>query len=155
MRQLFSTWQNTLVTVVIAAVLLKAGWAFVDWAVLKAVWSGPSQACRAAEGACWAYIHEKHRFILFGTYPFELHWRPALATLILIGLWVFSGFRRSWKPSLALVWMNRPLPERSSTMPLCWRPSACTRHGMRRFDRSSTRATQPPPSHLRVTRGAT
>jgi general L-amino acid transport system permease protein len=105
MKQLFSSWQNTLVTVVIALLLFKAVPAFVDWAFLKAVWSGPAQACRAAEGACWAYINEKHRFILFGTYPFDLHWRPAAATAILLGLWAISAFRRFWRPSLALVWL--------------------------------------------------
>ncbi len=105
MKSLFSSWQNALTTVVIAFILFKGLSAFVDWAFLKAVWSGPSQACRAAEGACWAYINEKHRFILFGTYPFELHWRPAVATVILLGLWLFSAMRRFWRPWLALVWM--------------------------------------------------
>ncbi|MGH2396422.1 MAG: amino acid ABC transporter permease, partial [bacterium] len=62
-------------------------------------------ACRAGEGACWGFIAEKHRFILFGTYPYELHWRPAIATVLLIGLWIFSAFRRFWKSWLALVWL--------------------------------------------------
>jgi general L-amino acid transport system permease protein len=105
MKQLFSSWQNTLVTVVLGLLLAKAAYAFVDWAFLTAVWSGPATACRATEGACWAYINEKHRFILFGTYPFELHWRPAMATLILLSLWVFSSVRAFWRPSLALVWL--------------------------------------------------
>ena len=43
------------------------------------------------EGACWGFIAEKHRFILFGTYPYEQHWRPALASVLLIGLWVLLG----------------------------------------------------------------
>ena len=29
-------------------------------------------------GACWALINEKFRFIMFGTYPYAEHWRPAL-----------------------------------------------------------------------------
>ena len=37
-------------------------------------------------GACWAVIPEKYRFILFGTYPFDQQWRPALASLIFIAL---------------------------------------------------------------------
>jgi general L-amino acid transport system permease protein len=107
MKQLFSSWQNTLITIVIALLALKIVPAFVDWAFLKAVWDGPAAACRAVEGkgACWAFINEKHRFILFGTYPFDLHWRPALATAILLALWGFSALRRFWKPWLALVWI--------------------------------------------------
>ena len=49
----------------------------IDWAFLDAVWRPDAKACRATEGACWGFIAEKHRFILFGTYPYEQHWRPA------------------------------------------------------------------------------
>ena len=39
-------------------------------AAVDAVWRAPDpRACREAHGACWAFIGEKHRFILFGTYP--------------------------------------------------------------------------------------
>ena len=58
-----------------------------------------------AGGACWGFIAEKHRFILFGTYPFEQHWRPAASTLLLISLWGFSLVRIFWRWWLALVWV--------------------------------------------------
>jgi general L-amino acid transport system permease protein len=57
-------------------------------------------------GACWAVITEKHRFILFGTYPFDEHWRPALACLLFIGLYVVSAMRRFWRKELALIWVG-------------------------------------------------
>ncbi len=101
----FSSWANGLLTVVIVLITAKVLLSFVDWAFLKAVWSGPAAACRAAEGACWAYINEKHRFILFGTYPYDLHWRPAIATFILLALWIFSSVRAFWRPWLAPVWI--------------------------------------------------
>ncbi|HEX2197614.1 MAG TPA: amino acid ABC transporter permease [Burkholderiales bacterium] len=101
---LFSGWASTLATIVILALLFKATHAFLDWAFLDAVWRPDSKACRAAEGACWGFIAEKHRFILFGTYPYDEHWRPAAATLILLGLWVFSMLRRFWRLGLVLVW---------------------------------------------------
>jgi general L-amino acid transport system permease protein len=69
------------------------------------VWRPDPKACRAAKGACWGLISEKHRFILFGTYPYEQHWRPGVASLILIGLWVFSAIRRFWRWWLSLVWV--------------------------------------------------
>ena len=77
----------------------------IDWAFLDAVWRPDAKACRETEGACWGFIAEKHRFILFGTYPYEQHWRPALASVILIGLWVFSAIRLFWKWWLLLVWL--------------------------------------------------
>jgi general L-amino acid transport system permease protein len=69
------------------------------------VWSAPDpRACREARGACWAFVGEKHRFILFGTYPYEQHWRPALATVVLLFLWIFSAFSRNWRWWLGAVW---------------------------------------------------
>jgi general L-amino acid transport system permease protein len=99
----FFTW-NSLLTVLIAVVLLKLVVAFVDWAFIDAVWRPDSKACRAATGACWGFIADKHRFILFGTYPFEEHWRPAVSTLLLIALWVLSAWRANWKPRLIAMW---------------------------------------------------
>ena len=38
-------------------------------------------ACKAAgTGACWGFVAEKWRLIVFGRYPYEQQWRPALAT---------------------------------------------------------------------------
>jgi general L-amino acid transport system permease protein len=104
-ENLFSGWVSTLFTVLVLLLLFKALPPFIDWAFLDAVWKPDSKACRAGEGACWGFIAEKHRFILFGTYPFDLHWRPAIATVLLIGLWVFSAIRRFWRGWLVLVWL--------------------------------------------------
>ena len=94
---LFSSVPNALLTFLIAAVLWKAVPALIDWTFLDAVWRPDPRACRAAEGACWGFINEKHRFILFGTYPYEEHWRPALATVILVALWIASAWPRLWR----------------------------------------------------------
>ena len=102
---LFSGWASTLVTLVLAAMLLKLLPVFVDWAFLDAVWRPDAKACRAGEGACWGFIADKHRFILFGTYPFDQHWRPAAATLLLVALWGLSLVRNFWRRWLVLVWL--------------------------------------------------
>jgi general L-amino acid transport system permease protein len=104
-ENLFRSWPETIATLLILWILWKSIPPFIDWAFLDAIWKPDSKTCRAGEGACWGFVVEKYRFILFGTYPYELHWRPALATLILIGLWVFSALRRFWRPWLALVWL--------------------------------------------------
>jgi general L-amino acid transport system permease protein len=102
---LFSSWPSALATIAILWLLWRYVPPFVDWALLKAVWhTADPKTCREAQGACWAFVGEKHRFILFGTYPFEQHWRPALASAILVGMWVFSAFRVFWRWWLALVW---------------------------------------------------
>jgi general L-amino acid transport system permease protein len=86
--------------VLIAAALVP----FAHWALIDAVWRPDAAACRAAHGACWGFIVEKHRFILFGTYPYDEHWRPAIATVVLLALWIVSAMRAFWRPWLALVW---------------------------------------------------
>lgn len=104
-ENLFGGWASSVFTVLLLLLLWKALPPFIDWAFLDAIWRPDSKACRAGEGACWGFIAEKHRFILFGTYPYDLHWRPAIATVLLIGLWVFSAIRIFWKWWLALVWV--------------------------------------------------
>jgi general L-amino acid transport system permease protein len=101
----FASWPQAVVTLLILWLIWKTLPPFIDWAFLDAVWRPDSKACRAGEGACWGFIGEKHRFILFGTYPYEQHWRPAAATVLLIGLWIFSAFRIFWKWWLTLVWL--------------------------------------------------
>jgi general L-amino acid transport system permease protein len=106
--RLFSNWWSSLITLAILWLAWRYVPPFLDWAFVEAIWHAPdSSACRASEGrgACWAFIGEKHRFILFGTYPFEQHWRPALASVLLIGLWFVSALRRFWRWWLALVWV--------------------------------------------------
>ncbi len=104
---LFSSWANGLLTVAIVYLLWQALGSFIDWAFVNAIWQAPdSKPCRAAagQGACWALITEKHRFILFGTYPFESHWRPAVASVLLIALWIVSALRMFWNWWLVAVW---------------------------------------------------
>jgi general L-amino acid transport system permease protein len=103
-ENLFSGWASSALTILILLLLSKLFLSVVDWAFLAAVWRPDAAACREAHGACWGFIAEKHRLILFGTYPFEQHWRPALATLLLISLWIFSLVRIFWRWWLALVW---------------------------------------------------
>jgi general L-amino acid transport system permease protein len=106
---LFSSVTNALLTVLALYLLWKIVPPFVNWALLDAIWQAPnSKPCReaAGAGACWAFITEKHRFILFGTYPFEEHWRPAASIVLFLALYAVSAMRRFWTPWLALVWLG-------------------------------------------------
>ena len=104
-QNFFGSWVSTLFTLLLLYLLWRGLPPIIDWAFLDAVWRPDAKACREAEGACWGFIAEKHRFILFGTYPYEQHWRPGLASVILIGLWVFSAIRLFWKWWLLIVWV--------------------------------------------------
>ncbi|TIP79207.1 MAG: amino acid ABC transporter permease, partial [Mesorhizobium sp.] len=109
---LFYSWFSTLVTIGLAYLTLKAATGILDWALLNAVWTVPhdatgaqTQVCRNTSGACWAVVGEKHRYILFGTYPFEEQWRPALCIVIFISLYFLSGWRRFWNKTLPFIWI--------------------------------------------------
>ena len=102
---LFGSWVSTVLTLLALLFLWKTVPPIIDWALLDAVWHPDPKACRETQGACWGFIAEKHRFILFGTYPYEQHWRPAAACVLLIALWTFSAIRAFWKWWLTLVWL--------------------------------------------------
>ena len=104
---LFSSAGNTAITLVTLAVLAWIVPKALDWLVLKAVWGPqPASACDAVrgQGACWAVVWEKLRFMLFGVYPFDQQWRPGAVVAILCSLLVVSALRRFWRPSLAAIW---------------------------------------------------
>lgn len=104
--QLFSSPLNSLLTILSVWLLLATVPAIVEWAIIKAnISATTAQECRGTGGACWAFIYEKHRLILFGLYPYDEQWRPLVATCILLGVIVLSGFRRFWHPSLVLIWI--------------------------------------------------
>jgi len=104
-ENLFNTWYNSLLTLVILWAGFNIVPAMIDWLVLEAVWhAAPPEACREAAGACWAFLHEKGRFILFGLYPYDEQWRPTLAVALALGLIAVSGDRRSWGRWLAVAW---------------------------------------------------
>ncbi len=104
--RLFSSPLNALLTALVAWLLLMILPAGIDWLFIEADFAASDpQECRAAAGACWAFIAEKHRLILFGIYPYDEQWRPLLASLILVAVIVCSGIRRFWKPFLILMWV--------------------------------------------------
>ena len=76
----------------------------LDWAVFDAVWdtSNPSE-CRTG-GACWAFIADKIRFILFGIYPPPEQWRPASAVAIILAMILVSLPPRLWGRGLMAAW---------------------------------------------------
>jgi general L-amino acid transport system permease protein len=113
---LFGSWWSTAVTLVLGYLILRFAVSFVSWAVLHAVWSVPydtegrpdNAACQHAKGigACWAVIADKYRLILFGRYPYDDQWRPAICVVLFIGLYVVSAMRRFWRKELALIWVG-------------------------------------------------
>jgi general L-amino acid transport system permease protein len=106
---------NAILTVTLGAGLAYLGFRFASWALFHAIWTLPQGAdasvCRAvkSEGACWAVIGERARFILLGVYPLDEQWRPALVCLLFIALYAATAVRAWWTSWLLAAWLVIPL----------------------------------------------
>lgn len=92
---LFSSWKDTLLTLLAAAAVLYLLPPAIDWLFISAVWTGVDRtACLTVDqggqlasgwsGACWAYVGDRFEQFMFGSYPRDLLWRP----LLVVGLFV-------------------------------------------------------------------
>ncbi len=90
---LFSTWYNSLFTLLGLYIFYLAIPPFFQWAIIDAVWIGDDRfVCewynedkvKFRAGACWLYIRVWLNFFTYGFYPDELQWRVNLTFLILI-----------------------------------------------------------------------
>lgn len=105
--RLFSTPLNAILTVLAATILIFSLPPFVEWALIKASFTAStSQECRAGGGACWAFIGQKYRLMLFGLYPYDEQWRPLIAAIMLISMIVMSCMQRFWNKSLLYIWVG-------------------------------------------------
>jgi general L-amino acid transport system permease protein len=88
-ENLFSSWGNSLLTVMGLALALWAGVEVVDWALVSATFVGSEgkDCARPGSGACWPFITHKLGLFLYGRYPEPERWRVDLTyALALAGL---------------------------------------------------------------------
>ncbi|MDQ7957983.1 MAG: amino acid ABC transporter permease [Rhodocyclaceae bacterium] len=105
--ELFGSPARAAVSLLLLAGLGWAAWHVVDWALLHAVFRPDAQACRAVHhGACWGVIAEKWRPMLFGRYPYEEQWRPAVAVALLSATTLMSAWPRCWRWWLLPLWLG-------------------------------------------------
>lgn len=104
-ENLFSTWYNTLLTVLslwVLGMVLSGLW---QWAVRDAVWSGGAAACHQARqlaqaegrpwGACWTVIPENLKLFLTGTYPPGELWR--IWVCVYLGVFLVGASAGVWR----------------------------------------------------------
>jgi general L-amino acid transport system permease protein len=104
---LFGSWISTAVTLALVYIVVRIVFGFVEWAFVHAVWQVPygptgiaqTAVCQDAKGtgACWAVIGDKYRLILFGRFPYEEQWRPAIVVVLFIALFVLSTIKAVWR----------------------------------------------------------
>lgn len=74
-NNLFNTWYNTILTLVIGYLLVTNIVPVLNWLFLQASFSGTSPADCVGEGACWVFVNQRLNFFIYGFYPDPLQWR--------------------------------------------------------------------------------
>jgi general L-amino acid transport system permease protein len=104
---LFNSVPNTLLTLVALYLIVVLVPPFLRWALVDSDWTAASgKECRTAAGACWAFIGEWYRFILFGRFPYAEQWRPLLVIVVFLAMFLASCDRRLWGRSLIVIWLG-------------------------------------------------
>ncbi len=106
-QNLFSSWGNTLTTLLILAGLLWALVPLLDWLIVSADWRGSKRVDCSSGGACWVYVAERFDQFLYGFYPEEERWRVDLMAVVLLGsLSLFLWSRVSGRTATACVFLS-------------------------------------------------
>ncbi len=86
-KNLFSSWSNTLLTLLGLWISWRVLSGVLDWAVFSAVWTGKDgNDCRVPDaGACWPFVTAKFGQFMYGRYPDSERWRVLLTYALTAG----------------------------------------------------------------------
>ena len=93
-QNLFSSFSNTILTLVSIYLLSLTIPAVLDWAFWSSQLSGDNRFDCKVEGACWAWLDQRLGQFLFGFYPDGERWRVILAFVLLFAAlvpWLTTG----------------------------------------------------------------
>lgn len=83
-QNLFSTWYNTIASLVVGYLLVTWLAPVINWALISAVWTGENtDDCRPG-AACWIFVQQRLGFFLYGFYPADLRWRPNIVFVLFL-----------------------------------------------------------------------
>ncbi len=86
-HHLFSTWYNSIATVIILYLIYLTIPPLLDWTIFSSVWDANNfKECKAnGTGACWAMIAARFNLFIYGFYDADEFWRPNLAFVLFMG----------------------------------------------------------------------
>jgi len=91
---LFSSWLNAVVTLIVLYLIWFVISSIVDWAFISAHVTGTDRFACTSDGACWAWIDQRIQQFLYGFYPSEETWRINVAFVLLfpaLAPWMFEN----------------------------------------------------------------
>ncbi|WP_018239598.1 amino acid ABC transporter permease [Ensifer sp. BR816] len=94
-KNLFATPKDTALTIVSLLLLAWLVPPAIQWLFIDAAWTGGGRGVCATlsqggsqpegwSGACWAFVNAKFDQFVFGRYPIEERWRPALVGILFV-----------------------------------------------------------------------
>lgn len=97
---LFSSWYNTLLTLIVGYLLVTSVGPTLNWLFLEADFKGSEPSDCTGGGACWLFIGQRLNFFIYGFYPNELQWRVdvmyALLALSFVPQFIENFPGRKW-----------------------------------------------------------
>ncbi|MCB1515626.1 MAG: amino acid ABC transporter permease, partial [Hyphomicrobiaceae bacterium] len=106
---LFSSPLNAALTLVGVWITWTAAYAIVDWALVRAVFTGSDGSACAKEGAgaCWPFVTAKLDQFIYGRYPAAERWRADLTMALfaagLAGVMIPGVPRKGWIAAFLLI----------------------------------------------------
>ncbi|MEH6628086.1 MAG: amino acid ABC transporter permease [Motiliproteus sp.] len=100
-KNLFSSWVNSIITLVVGYVVFVNVAAVIDWAFLTSDWLGESREDCTSGGACWVFVTVRLDQFIYGFYPEEEYWR--INALYVIGLILIAALVAESTPKKGLI----------------------------------------------------
>ena len=82
-KNLFSTWYNTILTLISLYFIYLIIPPFLSWVFFDATFSGTTREDCTSSGACWVFIKQNMKLIIYGLYPSDELWRINIAYFLL------------------------------------------------------------------------
>ncbi|MGA8261601.1 MAG: amino acid ABC transporter permease [Arenicellales bacterium] len=82
-KNLFATPANSLLTLVTLYILYLAIPPVVQWAFIKANWTGTAREACSGGGACWVFVAQRVNQFMYGFYPSAEQWRVDMVAVTL------------------------------------------------------------------------
>jgi general L-amino acid transport system permease protein len=119
-HNLFSSWLNTILTLLGLALVVIIVPPALDWLIFKATWTFPPDVVNlsrsprfsdcAQDGACWLFVEARFGQFVYGFYPAAERWRPdvVFAILVFCIYWLLSDRTKSKRPMAIFFFLIYP-----------------------------------------------